>query len=150
MAEASGENHHPPSGLKYTDLEVGQGLEAKSRARPSTSITTGWLENGTKFDSSLDRRSPFSFHLGGGQVIRGWERGRRRHASRRQAPPNHPRQSGLRRPRRRRRDFLPNANPDFRGRAARGQVGVSPNISSLGTSGGAKGDPQTSSAASRV
>jgi FKBP-type peptidyl-prolyl cis-trans isomerase len=36
---------------------------------------TGWLENGTKFDSSKDRGTPFSFALGGGQVIRGWDEG---------------------------------------------------------------------------
>ena len=63
-----------PSGLKYTDLETGQGEEA----RPGKTVDvhyTGWLENGTKFDSSLDRRSPFSFHLGAGEVIRGWDEG---------------------------------------------------------------------------
>ena len=62
------------SGLKYTDLEVGQGQEAKAGQTVSVHYT-GWLENGTKFDSSHDRRSPFSFKLGGGQVIRGWDEG---------------------------------------------------------------------------
>ena len=61
-----------PSGLKYTDLQTGDGPEAKSGQTVSVHYT-GWLENGTKFDSSLDRRSPFSFGLGGGQVIRGWD-----------------------------------------------------------------------------
>jgi FKBP-type peptidyl-prolyl cis-trans isomerase FkpA len=63
-----------PSGLKYTDLAVGQGEEA----RPGKTVEvhyTGWLTNGTKFDSSLDRNRPFSFHLGAGQVIRGWDEG---------------------------------------------------------------------------
>jgi FKBP-type peptidyl-prolyl cis-trans isomerase len=63
-----------PSGLRYTDLETGQGEEA----RPGKTVDvhyTGWLENGTKFDSSLDRGRPFSFRLGGGQVIRGWDEG---------------------------------------------------------------------------
>jgi FKBP-type peptidyl-prolyl cis-trans isomerase FkpA len=63
-----------PSGLKYTDLQTGEGPEAKAGQIVNVHYT-GWLENGTKFDSSLDRRSPFSFSLGGGQVIRGWDEG---------------------------------------------------------------------------
>ena len=62
------------SGLKYTDLEVGQGAEAKAGQTVNVHYT-GWLENGTKFDSSHDRKTPFSFYLGGGQVIRGWDEG---------------------------------------------------------------------------
>jgi FKBP-type peptidyl-prolyl cis-trans isomerase FkpA len=62
------------SGLKYIDLQTGQGQEAKAGNTVSVHYT-GWLENGTKFDSSLDRKSPFSFKLGGGQVIRGWDEG---------------------------------------------------------------------------
>jgi FKBP-type peptidyl-prolyl cis-trans isomerase len=63
-----------PSGLKYVDLQEGQGQEAKAGQTVSVHYT-GWLENGTKFDSSLDRRQPFSFKLGAGQVIRGWDEG---------------------------------------------------------------------------
>jgi FKBP-type peptidyl-prolyl cis-trans isomerase len=62
------------SGLKYTDVEVGTGAEA----RPGqTAIVhyTGWLLNGQKFDSSKDRGQPFSFPLGGGRVIKGWDEG---------------------------------------------------------------------------
>jgi FKBP-type peptidyl-prolyl cis-trans isomerase len=63
-----------PSGLKYTDLSTGQGEEARAGKTVDVHYT-GWLENGTKFDSSLDRGRPFSFRLGGGQVIRGWDEG---------------------------------------------------------------------------
>jgi FKBP-type peptidyl-prolyl cis-trans isomerase FkpA len=63
-----------PSGLKYTDLKVGDGTVAESGMVASVHYT-GWLADGTKFDSSLDRGTPFSFKLGGGQVIRGWDEG---------------------------------------------------------------------------
>src|SRR5918996_361729 len=62
------------SELKIEDLQVGTGEEAKAGKTVSVHYT-GWLENGTKFDSSHDRRQPFSFKLGGGQVIRGWDEG---------------------------------------------------------------------------
>ncbi len=62
------------SGLKYEDLAVGEGEEATAGRRVTVHYT-GWLENGTKFDSSHDRNQPFSFDLGKGQVIRGWEEG---------------------------------------------------------------------------
>jgi FKBP-type peptidyl-prolyl cis-trans isomerase FkpA len=62
------------SGLKYTDLQPGGGQEAKAGQTVSVHYT-GWLENGTKFDSSLDRKSPFGFKLGAGQVISGWDEG---------------------------------------------------------------------------
>jgi len=62
------------SGLRYTDLQKGEGDEATAGKTVDVHYT-GWLENGTKFDSSLDRRQPFSFPLGGGQVIRGWDEG---------------------------------------------------------------------------
>lgn len=62
------------SGLKYVDLQEGQGAEAKSGQTVSVHYT-GWLENGTKFDSSRDSNRPFDFRLGAGQVIRGWDEG---------------------------------------------------------------------------
>jgi FKBP-type peptidyl-prolyl cis-trans isomerase len=62
------------SGLKYIDQVVGTGDLAV--AGKTTSVHyTGWLENGTKFDSSVDRGQPFSFRLGAGQVIKGWDEG---------------------------------------------------------------------------
>jgi len=62
------------SGLKYTDLVVGEG-ETAAAGRTVNVHYTGWLTDGTKFDSSLDRNTPFSFPLGGGRVIRGWDEG---------------------------------------------------------------------------
>lgn len=62
------------SGLIIEDVVIGDGLEAT----PSSVVTvhyTGTLVNGTKFDSSLDRGTPFSFQLGVGYVIRGWDEG---------------------------------------------------------------------------
>ena len=62
------------SGLQYEDLVTGTGAEAKAGNTVSVHYT-GWLTDGTKFDSSLDRNQPFEFHLGAGQVIRGWDEG---------------------------------------------------------------------------
>ena len=62
------------SGLEYIDLAVGTGREA-GRGDTATVHYTGWLQDGTKFDSSLDRGQPFSFRIGEGQVIKGWEEG---------------------------------------------------------------------------
>jgi FKBP-type peptidyl-prolyl cis-trans isomerase len=62
------------SGLRYTDLKAGSGAEAKTGNVVEVHYT-GWLENGTKFDSSHDRNQPFRFKLGAGQVIRGWDEG---------------------------------------------------------------------------
>jgi FKBP-type peptidyl-prolyl cis-trans isomerase len=60
--------------LKIEDQTVGQGQEATSGKTVSVHYT-GTLLDGSKFDSSLDRGSPFSFALGGGQVIKGWDQG---------------------------------------------------------------------------
>lgn len=62
------------SGLKYEDTVEGTGALAQKGQMVSVHYT-GWLENGTKFDSSKDRNQPFSFKLGAGQVIRGWDEG---------------------------------------------------------------------------
>lgn len=63
-----------PSGLVYEDVKVGSGAEAKA-GQMVTVHYTGWLTDGTKFDSSKDRNEPFQFALGRGQVIRGWDEG---------------------------------------------------------------------------
>ena len=63
-----------PSGLRYQDLVKGQGAEAVA-GKSVVVHYTGWLPNGEKFDSSRDRNEPFSFTLGAGQVIAGWDEG---------------------------------------------------------------------------
>lgn len=60
--------------LKIEDLTVGNGAEAVA-GKKVTVHYTGWLTNGTKFDSSLDRGQPFPFPLGAGRVIQGWDKG---------------------------------------------------------------------------
>ena len=62
------------SGLKYLDRTVGTG-ESPQTGQRVTVHYTGTLEDGTKFDSSLDRGEPFTFVIGVGQVIRGWDEG---------------------------------------------------------------------------
>jgi len=62
------------SGLKYEDLRVGDGPVADTGMK-ATVHYTGWLTDGTKFDSSLDRGEPYPVQLGAGAVIRGWEEG---------------------------------------------------------------------------
>lgn len=62
------------SGLKIEDLAVGDGETAEAGQRVSVHYT-GWLTDGRKFDSSVDRNEPFTFALGRGVVIRGWDEG---------------------------------------------------------------------------
>lgn len=62
------------SGLKYQDLEVGGGSEARAGDMVDVHYT-GWLATGVKFDSSMDRGQSFQFKLGSGVVIKGWDEG---------------------------------------------------------------------------
>ncbi|MBF2079289.1 MAG: FKBP-type peptidyl-prolyl cis-trans isomerase [Synechococcales cyanobacterium T60_A2020_003] len=62
------------SGLQYIEIEEGTGATPTS-GQTVTVHYTGTLEDGTKFDSSLDRNQPFSFRIGQGQVIKGWDEG---------------------------------------------------------------------------
>ena len=62
------------SGLQYQDVKVGTGAEAHD-GQLAVVHYTGWLTDGTKFDSSRDRGQPFSFPIGQGQVIPGWDEG---------------------------------------------------------------------------
>jgi FKBP-type peptidyl-prolyl cis-trans isomerase len=63
-----------PSDLRYQDVMQGQGPEAVA-GRSVTVHYTGWLPDGKKFDSSRDHGEPFTFKLGAGQVIAGWDQG---------------------------------------------------------------------------
>ena len=62
------------SGLQYEDIVEGTGAMPQSGQRVTVHYT-GTLEDGTKFDSSRDRNRPFSFTIGVGQVIKGWDEG---------------------------------------------------------------------------
>ena len=62
------------SGLEIEDQIVGDGAEAAAGQTVEVHYT-GWLTDGTKFDSSHDRNQTFSFKLGAGQVIAGWDQG---------------------------------------------------------------------------
>jgi hypothetical protein len=73
-AGAKGNEVTTSSGLQYIDLTIGTGATAEVGQTVSVHYT-GWLENGKKFDSSVDRGQPFSFPLGAGRVIKGWDEG---------------------------------------------------------------------------
>lgn len=62
------------SGLQYAEIHAGTGATPKVGQRVTVHYT-GVLENGVKFDSSVDRDEPFSFKIGVGQVIEGWDEG---------------------------------------------------------------------------
>ncbi len=73
-AAAGGTTITTASGLQYVVLQQGNGAVATAGHMVSVHYT-GWLTNGTKFDSSVDRGQPFQFGLGQGQVIKGWDEG---------------------------------------------------------------------------
>lgn len=62
------------SGLQYVDLVAGSG-DSPRTGQTAVVHYTGWLEDGTKFDSSVDRGEPFTFAVGLGSVIAGWDEG---------------------------------------------------------------------------
>lgn len=65
----------PPSSLEIEDLEVGTGPEATAGTKVDVHYVGVSWSNGRQFDASWDRRNTFSFTLGGGQVIAGWDQG---------------------------------------------------------------------------
>jgi FKBP-type peptidyl-prolyl cis-trans isomerase FkpA len=76
---ATNKEHHmsqftSSSGLIIEDVVLGDGAEASAGQNVSVHYT-GWLTDGTKFDSSKDRNDPFEFDLGGRSVISGWDEG---------------------------------------------------------------------------
>ena len=72
--KVSGDGVKTESGLQYWDIKVGAGPEAKSGDKVKVHYT-GWFTNGKKFDSSVDAHRPYSFTLGQGNVIKGWDEG---------------------------------------------------------------------------
>ena len=74
IPSVSGDPIATASGLQFIDIEEGTG----DSPEPGATVVvhyTGWLTDGTKFDSSVDRGTPFNFQLGVGQVIAGWDEG---------------------------------------------------------------------------
>jgi FKBP-type peptidyl-prolyl cis-trans isomerase len=72
--KVTGDGVKTESGLQYWDIVVGTGAVAKEGDRVRVHYT-GWLTTGKKFDSSVDAGRPFTFALGNGEVIRGWDEG---------------------------------------------------------------------------
>ena len=73
-SKTTGKGTKTASGLQYWDLKKGTGAVAKAGQTVKVHYT-GWLTDGKKFDSSLDRGEPLEFKLGAGMVIKGWDEG---------------------------------------------------------------------------
>ena len=73
-SRAPGKPVTTPSGLKYYELKAGEGPLPKKGQRVRVHYT-GWLTDGKKFDSSVDRGEPFEFPIATGRVIKGWDEG---------------------------------------------------------------------------
>jgi FKBP-type peptidyl-prolyl cis-trans isomerase len=72
--KVTGKAKSTASGVQYWDITVGTGAQAVAGKSIKVHYT-GWLTNGKKFDSSVDRGQPFEFQLGAGKVIKGWDEG---------------------------------------------------------------------------
>ena len=72
--KVTGDGTKTADGLQYWDIKVGTGPVAATGHTVKVHYT-GWLTNGKKFDSSVDRNEPFTFDLGAGNVIKGWDEG---------------------------------------------------------------------------
>ena len=72
--KVTGSGNGMTGGLQYWDIKVGTGAVAKAGQKVSVHYT-GWLTNGKKFDSSVDRNEPFEFPIGQHKVIAGWDEG---------------------------------------------------------------------------
>jgi len=72
--KVAGKAHTTSSGLEYWDISPGTGAVATTGKHVKVHYT-GWLTDGKKFDSSVDRKEPFEFKLGNGDVIKGWDQG---------------------------------------------------------------------------
>ena len=72
--KVEGKSKSTVSGVEYWDISIGEGATAVSGKTVSVHYT-GWLTDGKKFDSSVDRGKPITFPLGAGRVIKGWNEG---------------------------------------------------------------------------
>jgi FKBP-type peptidyl-prolyl cis-trans isomerase len=72
--KVTGDGVKTDSGLQYWDIKVGTGDEAKNGDKVKVHYT-GWFTSGKKFDSSVDAQQPYTFTLGQGNVIKGWDEG---------------------------------------------------------------------------